>query len=87
MFYSNFSYHDSLENAVSAHLEWLKFEKYSDIFSGNIKHDFLKFFVTFLKVNSKYLTEESRIKLPFYVPDLRRQTFVAKIFTDDLRSH
>ena len=27
-FYSNFSLHDSLENSVSEHLEWLKFQKF-----------------------------------------------------------
>ena len=29
VFYHNFSLHDSLEKAVSEHLEWLKFQKIS----------------------------------------------------------
>ena len=29
VYYSNFNLHDSLENAVSEHLEWLKFQKFS----------------------------------------------------------
>ena len=29
-FYANFGLHDSLENAVSEHLEWLKFQKFSE---------------------------------------------------------
>ena len=30
VFHSNFSLHDSLENAVFEHLEWLKFQKFSE---------------------------------------------------------
>ena len=30
VFYSNFSLHDSFENAVFEHLEWLKFQKFSE---------------------------------------------------------
>ena len=28
VFYSNFNLHDSLENAVSEHLQWLKFQNF-----------------------------------------------------------